>query len=151
MRSACATACLATVHTGGKALAVPGAYIVGSRLLKELLVNRCRHLIFTTALPPRRSVLVARCVRSIRDDDGRPRGPAGAARFFRAGIALPANWSAARHYIVSIVLGPDAAAVEAARRLQEAGFDVRAIRPPTVPADGALAHFDPCGSRAGTL
>src|SRR6185312_1242866 len=42
---------LATVHTGGKALALPGAYICGSKLLKEYLVNRCRHLIFTTALP----------------------------------------------------------------------------------------------------
>jgi 8-amino-7-oxononanoate synthase len=36
------------------------------------------------------------------------------------------------HFIASIVLGPDALAVEAARHLQEAGFDVRAIRPPTV-------------------
>ena len=43
---------LATVHTGGKALGVMGAYICGSRLLKEFLVNKCRHLIFTTALPP---------------------------------------------------------------------------------------------------
>ena len=43
---------LATVHTGGKALAVPGAYLAGSALLKQFLVNRCRHLIFTTALPP---------------------------------------------------------------------------------------------------
>ena len=43
---------LATVHTGGKALGLPGAYLCGSALLKEYLTNRCRHLIFTTALPP---------------------------------------------------------------------------------------------------
>src|SRR5262249_57286238 len=43
---------LATVHTGGKALGVAGAYVCGSKLLKELLINRCRHLIFATALPP---------------------------------------------------------------------------------------------------
>src|SRR5262249_22906118 len=43
---------LATIHTGGKALGVCGSYICGSAQLKELLVNRCRHLIFTTALPP---------------------------------------------------------------------------------------------------
>ena len=43
---------LATVHTGGKALGVPGAYVCGSGLLREYMVNRCRHLIFTTALPP---------------------------------------------------------------------------------------------------
>src|SRR5438445_767091 len=43
---------LATVHTGGKALGVAGAYVCGSGVLRELLVNRCRHFIFTTALPP---------------------------------------------------------------------------------------------------
>ena len=37
------------------------------------------------------------------------------------------------NYIAAIVLGADSAAMEAASRLQEAGFDVRAIRPPTVP------------------
>src|SRR5207237_7911876 len=42
---------LATVHTGGKAIGVAGAYICGSALLRELLINRCRHFIFTTALP----------------------------------------------------------------------------------------------------
>src|SRR5438445_5233067 len=42
---------LATVHTGGKALGAAGAYICGSTLLKELLINRCRHFMFTTALP----------------------------------------------------------------------------------------------------
>src|SRR5206468_6092509 len=42
---------LATVHTGGKALGVAGAYVCGPARLKELLVNRCRHFIFTTALP----------------------------------------------------------------------------------------------------
>src|SRR5262249_10989144 len=34
---------LATVHTGGKALGVAGAYVCGSALLRELLINRCRH------------------------------------------------------------------------------------------------------------
>jgi 8-amino-7-oxononanoate synthase len=36
------------------------------------------------------------------------------------------------HYIVPVVLGEDGRAVEAARRLQAAGWDIRAIRPPTV-------------------
>src|SRR5262249_37524850 len=37
---------LATVHTGGKALGVCGAYVCGSARLRELLINRCRHFIF---------------------------------------------------------------------------------------------------------
>src|SRR5205807_9317410 len=36
---------LATVHTGGKALGVCGAYVCSSAQLRELLINRCRHFV----------------------------------------------------------------------------------------------------------
>ena len=41
------------------------------------------------------------------------------------------------HYIVPIIVGDNAAAVKAAEAIQKEGFDVRAIRPPTVPAGTA--------------
>jgi 8-amino-7-oxononanoate synthase len=123
---------LASVHTGGKALAVPGAYIVGSSQLKELIVNRCRHLIFTTALPP----LVGAWWLDTLDLVARDEASRGVlherARFFRTEMLARRIAVGGTHYIASIVMGPDAIAMEAARRLQEAGFDVRAIRPPTV-------------------
>ena len=63
---------LATVHTGGKALGVPGAYVAGSKLLRELLINRCRHFIFTTALPTRVAGWWLQAIdRTVGDDDGR--------------------------------------------------------------------------------
>ncbi len=43
---------LVQMGTLGKALGGFGAYIAGSRGLRELLINRCRSFIFTTALPP---------------------------------------------------------------------------------------------------
>src|SRR5207248_9361605 len=43
---------LATVHTCGKALASMGAFVAGSRTLREFLINHARTFIFTTALPP---------------------------------------------------------------------------------------------------
>ena len=43
---------LVQMGTLGKALGCFGAYIAGSRGLRELLINRCRSFIFTTALPP---------------------------------------------------------------------------------------------------
>jgi 8-amino-7-oxononanoate synthase len=124
---------LATMHTGGKALGLVGAYVAGSRLLRDYLVNRCRHFIFTTALPP----LVARwwleaIDRVWHDDDGRRRLRALAAAF-RGALAKRGVAVGGAHYIVPVPLGADAAAVRAAESLQKAGFDVRAIRPPTVP------------------
>jgi 8-amino-7-oxononanoate synthase len=124
---------LATVHTGGKALGVMGAYVCGSRLLKEYLVNRCRHLIFTSALPP----VVAgwwldMLDRVRRDDDGRRALHTNAAHF-RSALASHGLTAAGSEYVVPIVYGDDGRAVAVAARLQEQGFDVRAIRPPSVP------------------
>jgi 8-amino-7-oxononanoate synthase len=124
---------LATVHTGGKALGVPGAYVAGPAALKELLVNRCRHLIFTTALPPVVGRWWLDAVRQAAlDGPGRDRLH-GAARAFRAALRERGVSAGGGDFIVPLVLGEDVRAVGAARRLQEAGFDIRAIRPPTVP------------------
>ena len=124
---------LASVHTGGKALALPGAYIAGNQLLKEYLTNRCRHLIFTTALPPAVGRWWVEGIERVRNDhESRQRLRANASGF-RAALnerAIPAGGSA---YVVPVVIGDDARAVAAAGRLQQAGFDVRAIRPPSVP------------------
>jgi 8-amino-7-oxononanoate synthase len=126
---------LATVHTGGKALGVPGAYVVGSASLKEMLVNRCRHLIFTTALPP----VVGQwwlqmLARIVTDDDARTALHA-AAELFRETLTAYGIVAEGHDYIVPVILGADARTVRAALCLQVAGFDIRAIRPPTV-ADG---------------
>jgi 8-amino-7-oxononanoate synthase len=123
---------LATVHTGGKALGVPGAYVVGSRLLREYLVNRCRHFLFTTALPPAVGEWwLSAVARAKADAAGRERLHANARRF-RSALAAAGVDAIGDGYIVPIVLGDDARAVRVADRLQGQGYDVRAVRPPTV-------------------
>jgi 7-keto-8-aminopelargonate synthetase-like enzyme len=124
---------LASVHTGGKALAVPGAYIVGSHLLKEYLVNHCRHLIFTTALPPQCGRWWLDRLPAIRSDDEGRQALHRAAGIFRQELHRHGITAVGAHYIVPVVVGDDAVSVQVARRLRERGFDVRAIRPPTVP------------------
>jgi 8-amino-7-oxononanoate synthase len=124
---------LATVHTGGKALGVCGAYVCGSAQLRELLINRCRHFIYTTALPPVVGTWWLDTLARVRTDHaGRTALHRGAATFraelSRRGVAAPGA-----HYIIPILLGDDGRAVGAARRLCEAGWDIRAIRPPSVP------------------
>lgn len=128
---------LATVHTGGKALGVAGAYICGSRLLREWLVNRCRHLIFTTAPPPLLAPLWLDAIRrAIADHDGRRRLHDNADRFRNALCASGLD-VVGESYIVPIVIGEDGPTVRVAEQLQRRGFDVRAIRPPSVPSGSA--------------
>jgi 8-amino-7-oxononanoate synthase len=124
---------LATVHTGGKALAVGGAYIVGSRLLRDWLVNHCRHLIYTTALPPLLGPLwLTALERVTKDNEGRQRLHENS-RFFRQSVQHEQISLLGSQYIIPIVLGDDRQAVNVARTLQQRGFDVRPIRPPSVP------------------
>ena len=128
---------LTSVHTGGKALAVPGAYIVGSRQLKELLINRCRHLIFTTALPPAIGTWWLDALRLVAFDETARVQLRERTRYLRDELAAHRIAVGGTDYIATILLGADAAAVELAKLLQGAGFDIRAIRPPTVPVGTA--------------
>jgi 7-keto-8-aminopelargonate synthetase-like enzyme len=124
---------LATVHTGGKALGVAGAYVCGSAQLKELLVNRCRHFLFTTALPPAVGAWWLDVLPCVAGDEAGRAALHERAALFRAELARRGVAAGGAHYVVPVVLGEDGRAVEAARRLQAAGWDIRAIRPPTVP------------------
>jgi 8-amino-7-oxononanoate synthase len=124
---------LATVHTGGKALGVLGAYVVGSAVLKQLLVNRCRHLMFTTALPPAVGRWWLQVLDEVAGDQaGRTRLHAGAA-LMRAELRERRITAIGMDYIIPIHIGDDAEAVQVSRRLQAAQWDIRPIRPPTVP------------------
>ncbi|MGF1579545.1 MAG: aminotransferase class I/II-fold pyridoxal phosphate-dependent enzyme [Gemmataceae bacterium] len=124
---------LATVHTGGKALAVSGAYVCGSSQLKALLVNKCRHFIFTTALPPQVGVRWLETLPIVEsDEEGRERLHSNA-RTVRKLVDAFGLETIGDHYVVPIVVGEDRRAVGLSSRFQQLGVDLRAIRPPTVP------------------
>ena len=141
----------AVVSTLGKAVGLAGAFVAGPRVLVDYLVNRCRAFVFTTAPPPlllhaldaaldriaaepwrrRRALELAdRLRRRLRErgvlpvDGGeRPEGVEGSGESGNGGTGP----------IVPLLLGDNARALAAAEHLAALGFDVRAIRPPTVP------------------
>lgn len=125
---------LATVHTGGKALGLPGAYVCGSKLFKDFLTNTCRHLIFTTALPAALGAWWREQVPRVQADESGRRRLFENAATFRTSLAAHGIVPPGRDYVVPVIVGEDEPSVRAATELQARGYDVRAIRPPTVPA-----------------
>jgi 8-amino-7-oxononanoate synthase len=126
-----------TIHTCGKALGTAGAFVCGARILNEFLVNRGRPFIFATAPSPLIAVVtcaaIALCARSDERRERLQRLVTYAARELQRQCGLTGSGS----HIVPVIVGEDQAAAALAARLRAQGYDVRAIRPPTVPAGTA--------------
>jgi 8-amino-7-oxononanoate synthase len=126
-----------TVHTCGKALGTAGALICAPRLLKDFLVNRGRPFVFSTAPSPLIAAVtraaLALCERSDSKRVELQRRVECAMNALARNLGLTGSGS----HIIPIVIGEDRAAAELAARLRTHGYDVRAIRPPAVPAGTA--------------
>ncbi|SNS15503.1 8-amino-7-oxononanoate synthase [Sphingomonas laterariae] len=121
-----------TLRTCGKALGCEGALVCGPRLMTDYLVNRGRGFIFSTAPSPLMAAAVRAAIAIVRDEPER-RARLMALIAHAAASGLPATGS----QIIPIIIGDDKRTMAIAAALQEQGFDVRGIRPPTVPAGTA--------------
>ncbi|MES2174175.1 MAG: 8-amino-7-oxononanoate synthase [Pseudomonadota bacterium] len=123
-----------TLHTCGKAMGTEGALICGPRIHVDYLINRARAFIFSTAPSPLMAVAASAALDRIEQaSDLRDRLKTlrqDAAEAICAPLGLPSP----RSQIVPVVLGEDIRTMAVAAALQQAGFDVRGIRPPTVPS-----------------
>ncbi|MCP3734385.1 8-amino-7-oxononanoate synthase [Sphingomonas sp. RP10(2022)] len=121
-----------TLHTCGKALGAEGGLLCVPRVLRDMLVNRARGFIFSTAPSPLIAAAVREALRILADE------PERQARLWALiGAAEKALGFATGSQILPVIVGADGAAVALAERCRAAGYDVRAIRPPTVPAGTA--------------
>jgi 8-amino-7-oxononanoate synthase len=120
-----------SVHTCGKALGVAGALICASAEAIELLINRARPFIYSTAPPPFLAAAVERALAFVDEEPWRRETVLKLARFAHKHLAEETPFAGSQ--IIPIVLGDEERSLNVARALQENGFDVRAIRPPTVP------------------
>lgn len=126
---------LATLHTCGKALGVEGAIVCAAKPIIDTLINKARPFIYSTAPSPLIAVAVGAALERIAGPGGDAlRGELVGIRE-RAGQVLcaPLGLPAPASQILPIVLGEDKRTMRVAAALQEAGFDIRGIRPPTVP------------------
>lgn len=122
----------AQMGTLSKALGLSGGYVAASRQVADLLVNRARSLIYTTAPPPalaRAAIHALEWARGPRGEQARRRLRENVARLAHA-LALPPERLPSA--IVPLIIGAEEAALRAAERLRDRGFLVPAIRYPTV-------------------
>lgn len=122
------------VHTCGKALGVSGALVCGPQVVADYLVNRARPFIYSTAPPPVMAATVLRALALVDEEPWRRTRVLALARAAHAQICPETEFLGSQ--IIPVIAGDAQRAVDAAASLQRAGFDVRAVRPPTVP-DGS--------------
>jgi 8-amino-7-oxononanoate synthase len=118
-----------SINTAGKALGVSGAFVAGPADAIEYLIQRARPFIFSTAPPPAIAAALEASLEVIANEPERRDRLLARARHLRERLGLAGDSP-----IIPIIIGENERAVAVARELQAAGFDVRAIRPPTVPA-----------------
>ncbi len=125
---------LATIHPCGKAFAAMGAFVCCSETLKQYLVNHARTFIFSTAPPPYLAAQMRTAIGVVAAADAARSHLADLGAHLRESLR-DAGFDTARSdsQIVPVLLGGNERALQFAALLCQAGFAVRAIRPPTVP------------------
>jgi len=138
----CSAAVDLLLGTLGKAFGVSGAFVAAAAPIVDLLVNRCRSFIYTTAPMPAAAAAAAEALRLAREsDDLRERLRRNVAHFRTlaqraTGQALPGE-----DHIVPVVCPGAERVMAACGALLERGVYCLGIRPPTVPAGRCRLRF----------
>lgn len=122
-----------TLHTCGKALGTSGGFILAPKIIRDFLVNRARPFIYATAPSPLTAAVTRAALKLSHTSSVRRERLAHLVQFAGNELRRRCNIEPSGSQIIPVIVGADQAAVELAASLQRRGFDIRAIRPPTVP------------------
>jgi 8-amino-7-oxononanoate synthase len=121
------------LHTCGKALGAAGALITASARLCDYLVNRARGFIYSTAPSPLMAAAVREALKVLADEPERRTALASLRTFANAEFASALGVKGSGSQILPVPIADNGLSVQIAARMRGAGYDIRAIRPPTVP------------------
>ncbi len=120
--------------TLSKACGSVGGFVAGSRSLVELLKNKARSFIYSTALPPAVVESARMSLEIIASSPSLRARLHHNVKRLRTGLNILAIDAAAGDSpIIPVIYGSEMAAISISKQLEEAGFWIPAIRPPTVP------------------
>ncbi len=121
-----------------------GGYVAGSRDLIDLLVNKARSFIYTTALPPAVCGASMAALRIIEQEPERREALWARTKQLQDGLrSLGLEIGPTQTPITPVIVGESDAAVELSAKLFERGILAPAIRPPTVPEGAARIRLTP--------
>ncbi|QND69708.1 8-amino-7-oxononanoate synthase (plasmid) [Mesorhizobium loti] len=123
---------IVALHTCGKALGASGALVTGPRTLCDYLINRCRPFIYATAPSPLMAVAVREALAMLSDEPMRRVQLQDRVAFGGRQLAERCGVKPSGSQIQPFAIYVGRTMVVAAE-LQARGFDIRGIRPPTVP------------------
>jgi 8-amino-7-oxononanoate synthase len=124
--------------TLGKGLGTFGAFVAGSELLIETLIQKARTYVYTTALPAAVAEATRASLKIAVEENWRRDKLKQLSQRFRLGAEqLGLTLMASPSAIQPILIGDSQTAVDISSALLDAGFLVSAIRPPTVPQGSA--------------
>ncbi len=126
-----------TLHTCGKAMGSAGGLVGADPILHDFLVNRARPFIYSTA-PSLLQVSATRlALKTMNAEQHRRLELFRLIDFANVQFANRFGKPGSGTQILPLVIGDADQALRIAHRMQTEGFDIRAIRPPTVPAGTA--------------
>ena len=115
------------LHTCGKALGASGALLCAARSLIDILINRARGFIFSTAPAPLQAAIVRGSLKALAAE------PQWREKLHALIHHAERYLQPSGSQIIPYIVGDNQRAVAMAKAMQNHGFDIRAIRPPTVP------------------
>ncbi|TBB15039.1 8-amino-7-oxononanoate synthase (plasmid) [Rhizobium ruizarguesonis] len=121
------------LHTCGKALGVSGALLGLPSVLADYLINRARNFIYSTAPSPLMASGVREALRMIADEPERRMRLERLKNFAGKKLSSWLGISPSGSQILPVMIGDNARSLRIADRMRAEGYDIRAIRPPTVP------------------
>ncbi len=125
---------LTQMGTLGKALGGFGAYVAGSRSLRDLLINRCRSFIFTTSLPPAVMAMALAAIDLVQNEPQRRETLRHNCQKLKLGLSrLGFELGKSESPILPLIVGDAARCMALSAALLDRGVFAQGIRPPTVP------------------
>ncbi len=127
--------------TFSKALGSFGAYVATSKEITDYLINTCRSFIYSTSLPPATIACNLASLELIKQEPERRKTLLGNAKLFRDKLKEMGFETRGSSQIVPLIVGENDRSMKFAKCLQDKGYWVLPIRPPTVPVKEARLRF----------